>query len=248
MSKIYGYCRISSYKQNIERQERNILREYPNAIIVREVFTGRNIPQRKELLKLLRIVKAGDMIVFDTVSRMSRDAEEGFALYEELYGKGVELVFLKEHHIDTATYRQELQKQLEVPVSSGDAAADELMQGIIASLNRYIMNLAQRQIQLAFQQSQKEIDDLRQRTREGIETARRNGKQIGQKTGRTLHVKKKAPIQKLILEYSRTFGGPFRDNQVINIINSSGNFRISRNIYYKYKGELKATDDIEDGT
>lgn len=248
MSKIYGYCRISSFKQNIERQERNILREYPDAIIVREVFTGRNIPQRKELVKLLRIVKPGDVIVFDAVSRMSRDAEEGFALYEELYGRGIELVFLKEHHIDTATYRQELQKQLEVPVSSGDEAADELMQGIIASLNRYIMNLAQRQIQLAFQQSQKEVEDLRQRTREGIETARRNGKQIGQKTGRTLHVKKKAPIQKLILEYSRTFGGPFRDNQVINIINSSGNFRISRNIYYKYKGELKATDDIEDGT
>ena len=225
MSKIYGYCRISSFKQNIERQERNILREYPDAIIVREVFTGRNIPQRKELVKLLRIVKPGDVIVFDAVSRMSRDAEEGFALYEELYGRGIELVFLKEHHIDTATYRQELQKQLEVPVSSGDEAADELMQGIIASLNRYIMNLAQRQIQLAFQQSQKEVDDLRQRTREGIETARRNGKQIGQKMGRRLHVKKKAPIQKLILEYSRTFGGPFRDDQVINIINSSGKFR-----------------------
>ena len=248
MSKIYGYCRISSFKLNIERQERNILREYPAAIIVREVFTGRNIPQRKELVKLLRIVKPGDVIVFDAVSRMSRDAEEGFALYEELYGRGIELVFLKEHHIDTATYRQELQKQLEVPVSSGDEAADELMQGIIASLNRYIMNLAQRQIQLAFQQSQKEVDDLRQRTREGIETARRNGKQIGQKMGRRLHVMKKAPIQKLILEYSRTFGGPFRDDQVINIINSSGKFRISRNVYYKYKGELKTTDDIEDHT
>ena len=179
---------------------------------------------------------------------MSRNAEEGFALYKELYGRGVELVFLKEHHIDTATYRQELQKQLEISVSSGDEATDELMQGIIASLNRYIMNLAQRQIQLAFQQSQKEVDDLRQRTREGIETARRNGKQIGQKTGRTLHVKKKAPIQKMILEYSRTFGGPFRDNQVINIINSCGMFRISRNIYYKYKRELKATDDTEDST
>ena len=169
MSKIYGYCRISSFKQNIERQERNILRDFPDAIIVREVFTGRNIPHRKELVKLLKIVKPGDVIVFDAVSRMSRDAEEGFALYEELYGRGIELVFLKEHHIDTATYRQELQKQLEVPVSSGDEAADELMQGIIASLNRYIMNLAQRQIQLVFQQSQKEVDDLRQRTREGIE-------------------------------------------------------------------------------
>ena len=65
----------------------------------------------------MRIVKAGDVIVFDAVSRMSRNAEEGFALYEELYSRGVELVFLKEHHIDTATYRQELQKQLEISLS-----------------------------------------------------------------------------------------------------------------------------------
>ena len=28
MKKIYGYCRISTKKQDIERQERNILAEY----------------------------------------------------------------------------------------------------------------------------------------------------------------------------------------------------------------------------
>lgn len=241
--KTYGYCRISSYKQNIERQERNILREHPDALIVREVFTGRNVSQRRELQKLLKVIKPGDTIVFDSVSRMSRNAEEGFELYKELYGKGIELVFLKEHHIDTKTYRRELEKQLEVPENSGDTAADELMQGMITLLNRYILNLAQKQIQLAFQQSQKEVDDLRQRTREGIESARRNGKQIGQKAGRLLHVKKKVPIQKLISEYSRTFGGAFKDEQVMKIINASGKYTISRNVYYKYKGELKNADE-----
>jgi len=38
--KVYGYCRISTGKQNIERQERNILEKYPKAHIVKEVFTG----------------------------------------------------------------------------------------------------------------------------------------------------------------------------------------------------------------
>ena len=33
-------------------------------------------------------------MVFDSVSRMSRNAEEGFALYEDLYHKGIRLVFL----------------------------------------------------------------------------------------------------------------------------------------------------------
>ena len=38
MGRIYGYCRVSSKKQNIERQVRNILAVYPTAIIVKEVF------------------------------------------------------------------------------------------------------------------------------------------------------------------------------------------------------------------
>ena len=65
------------------------------------------------------------------------------------------------------------------------------MNSIIEALNDYIMSLAKRQIQLAFIQSQKEVDDLHQRTKEGIETARRNGKQIGQLTGNKLNIKKK---------------------------------------------------------
>ena len=37
---IYGYCRISTPRQNIERQVRNIAAAYPTAHIVREVYTG----------------------------------------------------------------------------------------------------------------------------------------------------------------------------------------------------------------
>lgn len=35
MSRLYGYCRISAEKKNIERQERNIRFEFSDAIIVR---------------------------------------------------------------------------------------------------------------------------------------------------------------------------------------------------------------------
>ena len=115
---------------------------------------------------------------------MSRNAEDGFALYELLYNQGVNLVFLKEPHINTDTYRKILQdKKISLNLNSGDEATDKLMQSIIDALNDYILTLANRQIQLAFIQSQKEVDDLHQRTREGTETARRNGKQIGQQKG-----------------------------------------------------------------
>jgi len=249
MSKIFGYCRISTPKQNIERQVRNILKEFPDAIIVQETFTGAIFQGRKELEKLIRIVQAGDTIIFDSVSRMSRNADEGFRLYEQLYNKGVNLVFLKEPHINTETYRKTLQeKKIFLNPDSGDEAADKLMKSILDALNDYVMTLARKQIQLAFIQSQKEVDDLHQRTREGIETARRNGKQIGQQQGRKLKVRKKSPVQELILKYSKNFNGSNSDREVMAIINSSINpddkskkLHVSINTFYKYKAELRTS-------
>lgn len=99
MSKEYGYARISTPKQNIDRQVRNILAAHPQAHIIKEVFTGTKFQGRKDLDKLLRTVKPGDTIIFDSVSRMSRNAEEGFLLYQGLFNQGINLVFLKEPHI-----------------------------------------------------------------------------------------------------------------------------------------------------
>ena len=104
--KVYGYCRISRKQQNIERQVRNIKTVYPEAVIVQEAFTGTKVEGRKEFEKLLKAVKAGDSIIFDSVSRMSRNAEDGFQLYQSLLQHGVELIFLKEPHINTATYKE----------------------------------------------------------------------------------------------------------------------------------------------
>lgn len=243
--KIYGYCRVSSSRQNIDRQERNILKEYPAAIIVKETFTGTKYQGMKRLKRIVDIVQAGDMIVFDSVSRMSRNAEDGFKLYQELYNREVELVFLKEHHIDTATYHSEMQKRIDVSIISGDTSADELMGNIISALNKYIMELAQKQIRLAFQQSQKEVEDLHQRTREGIETARRNGKQIGQQTGRKLIIKKKEPVQQLILKHSRSFNGTLKDADVMSVINGTPDLHVSHNTYQKYKRELRLSSLYE---
>lgn len=77
MGKTYGYCRISTKQQNIERQIRNIKQKFPEAIIVKEEFTGTKLNERKKFLRMLKFVACGDTIVFDSVSRMSRNAEEG---------------------------------------------------------------------------------------------------------------------------------------------------------------------------
>lgn len=230
---IYGYCRISTPQQNIERQVRNIAAAYPAAHIVREVYTGTACQGRKEWDKLVRTVQVGDTIVFDSVSRMSRSADEGCTLYRELYERGVNLCFLKEPHINTDTYKQALQRQISAAPDTGSAATDRFVSGIMDALNRYTADLAAEQIRLAFSQAQKEVDDLHQRTREGIMTARLNGKQIGQTPGRRLNIKKSALCKEQIQKYSRDFDGTLTDADCIKLIG------IARNTYYKYKRELR---------
>ena len=146
---IYGYTRISTQKQNILRQVRNILAIYPDARILQEIYTGTKFQGRKELDKLLKKLKASDTVVFDSVSRMSRDAEEGFKLYVQLFNSGINLVFLKEPHINTDTYKKAMRTQIAL---TGDKV-DLILQGV----NEYLMEVANEQIRLAVDQCEKEV-------------------------------------------------------------------------------------------
>lgn len=222
---IYGYCRISRKTQNIERQIRNILKFYPNAKLYTEAYTGTKTYERKEYQKLLNKVVTGDTIVFDSVSRMSRNAEDGVKLYFELFDKGIELVFIKESYINTDVYREAISQSIP---ETGNEIADLY----IEATNKVIRLLAKKQIEKAFEQAQKEVDDLHERTREGIETARNKGKQIGQKKGAVLNVKKKEPIKVEIKKKAKDFNGHMTDRDLIKVLG------IARNTYYKYKKEL----------
>ena len=221
----YGYCRISKPKQSIDRQIRNIKAVFPEAVIIQEVYTRTSL-NRKEWNKLYNKVKSGDTIIFDSVSRMSGNAVDGFAAYEALYNKGVNLVFLKEPHINTDTYKAALENNIALTGNS----VDYILEGV----NKYLMALAKEQICLAFEQSEKEVQDLHQRTKEGIETARLNGKQIGKKQGAKLTTKKSIAAKEIIQGYSADFDGSLEDQAVIKLAG------ISRNTYYKYKKQIRA--------
>ena len=225
MNRVYGYARISTKKQSIERQIRNIREAYPDAAIYQEACTGTKI-ERPQFDRMLKQVRPGDTIVFDSVSRMSRSAEDGFELYEELYSKGVSLVFLKENYINTDVYREAISGKVELTGTDVDC--------ILEGINQYFMILARKQIGIAFEQSQKEIDDLHKRTAEGIETARRNGKQIGQKQGAKLTTKKSVSAKATILKHSKDFNGTLSDSEVIKLTG------LARNTFYKYKRELQS--------
>ena len=251
MCKIYGYARVSRRSQNIERQVRNIKDAYPDAVIITEAYTGTKIQGREKFERLCKKVKRGDIIVFDSVSRMSRSAQEGYAQYVKFFDAGVELVFLKEPGINTETYKAALDKKVS-EVSTGDAAADALVNSIMDAVSAYMMRLAERQIMLAFEQAQKEVDDLHQRTKEGIREKQRYNEwlidqygseeearkdpgwtQIGQQKKLKLNVKKAASAKDVIRQHAKEFGGTLDDPEVIKLAGCS------RNSYYKYKRELR---------
>lgn len=229
---IYGYCRISTKKQSIDRQIRNIEREFPNAIIYKEAFTGTKI-DRPEWNKLNRKLKFGDTIVFDEVSRMSRNAKEGFALYQRLFKIGINLVFLKEPYMNTDSYKEAMQGIFSTEIQSGDKATDDLVNSIMTAVNNFMMNKVEKDIYKAFEQAQKEVDYLHQRTKEGIETARLNGKRIGLEKGSKLTTKKSIEAKEIIRKHNKSFGGSLSNEETWKLAG------ISKMTFYKYKDEMR---------
>lgn len=230
-----GYARISRKTQSIERQIRNIHEVAPDCYIYQEAYTGTKVQGRKQFELMRKAAKEGKIskIIFDSVSRMSRNAEDGFKLYQEFYTEGVELEFIKEPHINTTVYKEAADKQINA-ITTGDTATDELMKAITDGINRYMMRLAEKQIMIAFSQAEKEVTDLHQRTVEGLQTAVLvKGKTLGRPKGIKPIIKKEAPTKEAIRKYSKDFDGNLDDIEVMKLVG------VARNTYYKYKREMR---------
>lgn len=221
---IWGYCRVSTPHQSISRQEHNILKVFPKAIIVKEIYTGKTL-KRDEFEKMLKMCIPGDGIAFDEVSRMSRNAEEGFEMWKYLYEKGINLYFLKQPHINSDVYKDVLQNT--VPLVGDDI--DLILEGV----NKYLMKLAEKQIKLAFEQAEKELELLHKRTSDGMRMARLKGKLIGRPGGRFYVTQKAQKTKALIVKHNRAFGsGSLNDKETIKLTG------INPKTFYKYKKDL----------
>ena len=221
---IYGYVRISRRTQSIERQIRNIKQAYPEAFIIEEAYTGTTM-DRPQWNKLMKNIKEQDTIVFDSVSRLARNSEEGMKTYSRLYEMNVDLIFIKEPQINTTTYKRA--KNNAIPLTN--TKVDYILEGI----NKYLLLLAREQISLAFDMAQKEVDDLHQRTKEGLLTAKLNGKILGHRKNVPIITKKSITDKDTILKYSKDFGGHLSDVDTLRLC------KCSRKTYYKYKKELQ---------
>ncbi len=222
---LYGYVRRSTAKQDAERQFRNIREICPDVKFFFDTFTGTKKEGRKDWLRLMKVVQPGDTIYFDAVSRMSRNADEGIQDYEELYYNGINLIFIKDPHVNTDVFRSALTTM--VPMTGTDI--DYILEGV----NKYLMAVAKQQIRLCFEQAEAEVENLHRRTREGMLTAKMNGKRIGLPAGSKITTKKSIKSKQRILELSKSFGGTLNDVDCMALLG------ISKNTYYKYKRELQ---------
>lgn len=239
--KVYGYARVSTRHQSLDRQITNIRAAYPDVSeIVTEKFTGTKL-DRPAWNRLYKKLAAGDTVVFDEVSRMARNSEEGFSTYRELFSRGVTMVFLKESYVNSDTYKASMEAQIPAIDVGGEEAEQELMDGIRDVLNRYIMRLAERQIKIAFSQAEKEVNFLHKRIAEGMEASGAGEKIAKARTGNSYETKKSKEMKVRIVQMAKDFNGTMTDKDVMEVLG------LARNTYYRYKKQIiEAQDDDTD--
>ena len=110
---------------------------------------------------------------------------------------------------------------------------DDFFKGNVQLINNFLMALAEEQIKAAFEQSEKEVNDLHTRISQGMREAKNKGAHIGLPKGTNLTTKKSLECKAIIQKHSKDFGGSLEDPDVLKLCGCS------RNSYYKYKREIK---------
>lgn len=92
MSKIIGYCRVSSKSQldnnSLEQQENIILDKYSNSLIYKEQFSG-TTTDRPIFNEVLKCLDCGDTLVVSKLDRLARNTVEGIETVQDLFNRGI---------------------------------------------------------------------------------------------------------------------------------------------------------------
>ena len=159
---IYGYARVSSREQNLDRQIALLIE---NGVEERNIFkekkSGKNF-NREEYQKLLNILNVGDTVILTELDRLGRNMQEIEKEYQRLVvGRGCHLKFIKEDFLSTT--------------SSGDNPLfKDVVQPILLKLMGY---MAQQEREKTLQRQRDAYNNM-QRDEKGRLIAK-NGKVIG---------------------------------------------------------------------
>ena len=206
---LYGYARVSSREQNLERQIAALLDAgVEERNIFREKKSGKNFQDREEYQKLLNVLNVGDTIILTELDRLGRNMQEIEKEYQRLVvGRGCNLKFLKEDFLSTT--------------SSGDNPLfKDVVQPILLKLMGY---MAQQEREKTLQRQRDAYNNM-QRDEKGRLIAK-NGKVIGRQAK---YNNLKEDEKKLIKDWI---------NGKISCLRVSKILTISRPTLYKIKKE-----------
>ena len=102
---LYGYARVSSREQNLERQITALLDAgVEERNIFKEKKSGKNFQDREEYQKLLNVLNVGDTVILTELDRLGRNMQEIEKEYQRLVvGRGCHLKFIKEDFLSTTS-------------------------------------------------------------------------------------------------------------------------------------------------
>ena len=158
-NKIFGYIRVSSKEQNLDRQIDSLKQYVPNE---RDIFadklSGKDF-NRPAYQTLKMMVRPGDTIYIHEMERLGRNKEEIKNELEYFKGKGVyiRILNLPTTLIDYSQFDSKLQKMLM-----------EMVNNIL--------------IEVLATMAETERDNIRKRQREGIDAAKKRGAKFGRPT------------------------------------------------------------------
>lgn len=89
---IFGYARVSTKEQNLERQLA-ILKPVCDKIIT-EKESGKSTSERPELLNLLSHLREGDALVTHSIDRLARNTRDLLEMIDSLVDRGITVQFL----------------------------------------------------------------------------------------------------------------------------------------------------------
>lgn len=106
----FGYMRISTkeerQKQSFIRQEVALLNysqenNFKYIEIFQEDVSGKSFENREEWKKIERLAHEGDTVIFKDLARFTRETENGYKKYMELFDKGINLIFIDNPTVST---------------------------------------------------------------------------------------------------------------------------------------------------
>ncbi|WP_338587722.1 recombinase family protein [Clostridium baratii] len=151
VSKVYGYARVSSKEQNLDRQIQALKKyEVNERDIVIDKQSGKDFNREGYQTLKNSLLREGDTLVIKELDRLGRNMEQIKNEWQELEQLGINIVVLDNPILNTEG-KSDLERKL--------------ISNIVFELLSYM--------------AQKEREKIRQRQREGIEQAKALGKHLG---------------------------------------------------------------------